>query len=237
MSAVRMMQVTIDEIIDVVAVWDGGMSAVGTMDVAGRVAAATVRRRAGGRMGVVDRQFVLFDGAVGAGMMQVTLVQVVEVSLVFDRGMPAIGTVLVHGSGGLLGLGTFLAVALHKPLDSMAITSVMAAGGWSPATQKIVNALFSLLCPIGALFFVLEVREFSGQQATIVGCALAVSAGVFICIALSDLLPEVEFHSHNRVRLSLALVAGIALAWGIRFLEPVHAHSHGRHATEVLEMK
>jgi zinc and cadmium transporter len=119
----------------------------------------------------------------------------------------------------------------------MAITSLMAAGGWPPAKQKIVNALFSLLCPIGALFFVLEVREFSGQQATIVGCALAVSAGVFICIALSDLLPEVEFHSHNRVRLSLALVAGIALAWGIRFLEPVHAHSHGRHATEVLEMK
>jgi hypothetical protein len=99
MAAVRMMQVTIDEIIDVVAVWDGGMSAIGTMDVVGRVAAATVRRRAGGRMGAVDRQFVLFDGAVGAGMMQVTLVQVVEVSLVFDRGMPAIGTVLVRVAG------------------------------------------------------------------------------------------------------------------------------------------
>ncbi len=31
----------------------------------------------------------------------------------------------------LFGLGTFLAVLLHKPLDAITITSLMAAGGWS----------------------------------------------------------------------------------------------------------
>ena len=37
-----------------------------------------------------------------------------------------------HGSTwGLLGIGTFLAVLFHKPLDSLSITSVMAAGQWS----------------------------------------------------------------------------------------------------------
>ena len=57
----------------------------------------------------------------------------------------------------------------------------------------------------------------------IVGCALAFSAGVFICISLSDLLPELEFHAHDRFKLSLALLLGVAAAWGIGYLEPEEA--------------
>ncbi|HEY3967911.1 MAG TPA: ZIP family metal transporter [Planctomycetaceae bacterium] len=133
----------------------------------------------------------------------------------------------LHGATAWMGLGTFLAVALHKPVDSISITTLMAASGWSARWRMIVNAGFSLICPAGALLFVLGVQEFSGRQALIVGFALAVSAGVFICIALGDLLPEMEFHSHNRTRLTLALLSGVAIAWGIRFLEPPHAHSHG----------
>ncbi len=34
------------------------------------------------------------------------------------------------GAPGLLGLGVFLAIALHKPLDALPITSMMQAGGW-----------------------------------------------------------------------------------------------------------
>ena len=41
---------------------------------------------------------------------------------------------------------------------------------------------------------------------------LAFSAGAFICIALGDLLPEVQFHSHDRVRLTLLFLLGIGLA-------------------------
>jgi zinc and cadmium transporter len=133
----------------------------------------------------------------------------------------------LHGVTMWMGLGTFLAVALHKPIDSISITTLMVSSGWSSRWQTFVNAGFSVICPVGALLFVLGVHEFTDQQATIVGLALAVSAGVFICIALGDLLPEMEFHSHNRTRLTLALLAGVAIAWGIRFLEPPHAHSHG----------
>src|SRR5439155_1180473 len=53
---------------------------------------------------------------------------------------------------------------------------------------------------------------------------LALAAGVFLCISLADLLPEVAFHAHDRVRLTLALFLGVALAWGIGFLGPEHAH-------------
>jgi hypothetical protein len=33
-----------------------------------------------------------------------------------------------------------------------------------------------------------------------------------------------EFHAHNRLRLTAALLAGILLAYGITFLEPAHLH-------------
>jgi len=133
------------------------------------------------------------------------------------------------GVTGLCGLGTFLAVALHKPLDSGSITSLMAVGGWSSRSRTWANCVFALICPLGTGLFVLGLHEFSGYQSLIVGCALAVSAGVFLCIALGDLLPEMEFHSHNRVQLTAALIAGITLGWGIHLLDPAHTHSHGHH--------
>ena len=47
--------------------------------------------------------------------------------------------------------------------------------------------------------------------------------------SLADLLPEVTFHSHDRVWLTAALFLGVALAWGIGFLEPMHAHEEHQH--------
>jgi len=139
----------------------------------------------------------------------------------------------LQGTAGLWGVGTFLAVFLHKPIDSMSITSLMAMSGWSTRSQSVANSVFSLICPLGAGLFVLGLREFSGDQSVIVGWALAASAGVFLCIALCDLLPEMEFHSHNRVRLTAALLAGIALGWAITFLDPAHHHAHAHDESHV----
>ncbi len=124
----------------------------------------------------------------------------------------------------LLGLGTFLAVLMHKPLDAVSITSLMAVGGWSTRWRNIVNTAFAMMCPLGAVLFLFGVRQFGDAQQQIVGSVLAFAAGVFVCIALSDLLPEMEFHSHNRTQLSLTLAAGIGLAWALTLLAPVHLH-------------
>ncbi|MCA9031491.1 MAG: ZIP family metal transporter [Planctomycetaceae bacterium] len=130
-----------------------------------------------------------------------------------------------HGFSTLMmGLGTFLAILLHKPLDAISITALMRAGKWPTRTQFIVNGTFALMCPLGAMLFLLGTSTFIEQQPQLVGTVLAFSAGVFLCISLSDLLPEMEFHSHHRVPLSLALLAGIVLAWCIRYLEPQRAH-------------
>jgi zinc and cadmium transporter len=132
-----------------------------------------------------------------------------------------------HG-WALYGVGAFLAVALHKPLDALSITSLMAAGGWSKRAALVANIVFALMCPIGAVGFVFGLGKLAGgPQDVVIGCALAFAAGVFLCISLADLLPEVTFHSHDQFWLTAALFLGVALAIGIGFFE--HKHVHGGH--------
>ena len=142
-----------------------------------------------------------------------------------------------HGFA-LFGLGTFLAVALHKPLDALSITSLMSAGGWSRSAIQLANLLFALMCPLGAIAAYFGLSGLLGHGHAALGMALAFAAGVFLCIALADLLPEVAFHAHDRLWLTFALFLGIALAWAIGLIEPEHAHhehSHPHEAVSVFE--
>jgi zinc and cadmium transporter len=54
------------------------------------------------------------------------------------------------------------------------------------------------------------------------------AAGAFLCIAAADLLPEVQFHSHDRVLLTASLALGLTIAWGITVLER-SSHAHAMH--------
>lgn len=128
------------------------------------------------------------------------------------------------GSFALVGIGTFLAILLHKPLDAMSIATLMTAAGWPASRQRAVNLLFALMCPIGALVFWVGTKLYIATQHELLGCSLAFSAGVFLCISLGDLLPEVHFHRHDRVKLSIALLVGVLLAFLVGFLEPNHTH-------------
>jgi zinc and cadmium transporter len=127
---------------------------------------------------------------------------------------------------GLIGIGVFLAILLHKPLDAMSIVTVMQAGGWSKRARQGANLLFALMCPLGALLFYFGV-ELLGNAAAVISASLAFSAGAFICIALSDLLPEVHFHSHDRAKLTLSFLLGIAMAYAIGSVEPAGIHVAG----------
>jgi zinc and cadmium transporter len=136
----------------------------------------------------------------------------------------------------LLGFGTFLAVLLHKPLDAMSITTVMAASGWSSKSQQVVNVGFALINAVGAALFCLGVRHLAENQQMVTGLALGFSAGVFLCISLADILPEVQFHRHDRIKLSCALLSGVLIAYAIGFVESGHQHEYGAshsHADDV----
>jgi zinc and cadmium transporter len=131
-----------------------------------------------------------------------------------------------HPAGTLFGLGTFLVVILHKPFDAMAVGTLMAAGGSSRSARHWVNGLFALAIPVGVLLFRLGAMEFSKGSIGFLGVALSFTAGTFLCIAASDLLPELQFHSHDRVKLSVALLAGLVFAALIGMLES-EGHGHG----------
>ena len=128
---------------------------------------------------------------------------------------------------GLAGIGVFLAILLHKPLDAMSITALMEAGGWGRRARATANLLFALMCPLGALLFFFGIDLLGDSRHHVVAAALAFSAGAFICIALSDLLPEVHFHSHDRAKLTLAFLLGIVLAYSIGSVEPAGIHLPG----------
>lgn len=133
-----------------------------------------------------------------------------------------------HGAGWLAGVATFLAVLLHKPFDAAIIGTLMINAGVSARGRRIANGLYALIVPLGAVAFLGSLRLFGAHQATILGVAMALAAGAFLCIAAADLLPEVQFHSHDRVLLTLSLALGLGIAWGITAMERTsHAHTHG----------
>ena len=115
------------------------------------------------------------------------------------------------GHGLVAGLGTFLVVFLHKPFDAMAVGTLLARGDQSRTLRHVVNACLALAIPAGILLFYVGFAQ-TGAATPFLGAALAFSAGTFLCIAASDLLPELQFHAHDRWKLSLALLAGLGLA-------------------------
>jgi zinc and cadmium transporter len=127
-----------------------------------------------------------------------------------------------------LGLAVFLATVLHKPADSLTISTLLVKGGIPARRIWVVQCIFAMLIPLGVVLFDFGRAVLMAHLDTaFTGCVLAFSAGTFICIALSDLLPEVQFHSHDRGRLFLAVVLGALLMGATSLLEPSHAHGTG----------
>ena len=114
------------------------------------------------------------------------------VHTLFDGVAIAAGYMVSPTLGGLL----FLAVLVHKVPEGFTIASLLLAGGHSRATAIAAGGALGLLTLGGALLTGLVAVQH-------VGYALALSAGVTIYVAASDLIPEV-----NRE-------GGPALAWTV----------------------
>jgi len=129
-------------------------------------------------------------------------------------------------SGGLLGIAVFLGIILHKPFDSFTVVALMRREKMPALSMHLVNALFALVVPLGVVLFLFsaDLTESASQYTAL---ALAFSAGTFICIAASDLLPELQFHSHDRFGITCAFILGLVIAWGSGLFEPAHQHHHG----------
>jgi zinc and cadmium transporter len=125
-----------------------------------------------------------------------------------------------RGCLGATGWGVFLATVVHKPADALTIVSLMLRSGVSRRWARLVNFGFAVMIPLGVVLFALGLDRLGpAAAASWTAVALSFSAGTFLCIALSDLLPELHFHSHDRLKLSLGLLAGFALMAGTSAIE------------------
>jgi zinc and cadmium transporter len=190
----------------------------------GRVASQERRAAApavAGWMAVLGLTIHTFMNGVGlAGAVQAEMI---------EAGSSAAGAHATSGSWlpALPGLAMFLAIFLHKPADALAISTVLSRKGVPRRVIMLVQLGFVSMVPIGVICFTLLGRSLEeGLQNQLTGAALAFSAGTFLFIALSDLLPEVQFHRHDRFWLFLALASGVAFMGVIALLE---GHEHGGH--------
>ncbi len=120
-----------------------------------------------------------------------------------------------------LGLLVFVAILAHKIPSSVSLTAILRAEGYSRRQALLMNASFALMVPVGALLFLAVDRLVAVRAFTAV--ALAASAGSFLQLSLSDILPDLHRRGGNRWKISLALLGGLAAMWALKGL----GHSHG----------
>ena len=73
----------------------------------------------------------------------------------------------IIGHAKLAGLGVALVVILHKPFDAMAVSALMTASGSSRFSRHVLNGLFALVSPIGALLFYFGANQFADSNAAL----------------------------------------------------------------------
>ncbi len=113
---------------------------------------------------------------------------------------------------GATAFGVFIATLVHKPADSLTIVSLMLRAGMPRRLAHAVNLGFAFLLPVGVgAYFVGRSFVVGATASHFTAAVLSFSAGTFLCIALSDLLPELQFHKHDRLTLSVALLLGVGL--------------------------
>jgi zinc and cadmium transporter len=87
-----------------------------------------------------------------------------------------------------------------------------------------------LMVPVGCIAFELtQGASLLGDAA--IGAVVALSAGMFLYVALADLLPEVQFQHQHRLELSLSLLAALTLMAAVTGLEDHTGHQHAPRAT------
>ena len=122
----------------------------------------------------------------------------------------------VSGTAGPAGsamiMSVFLSVLIHKPMDGLSVSVLLLSAGTKRRTLWLIQIIYAALVPVGAGAFILT-RGWISQalEGPFLGYTLAFSAGTFCSIALTDLLPELHFHKHDRNKLSAAMLGSMGV--------------------------
>jgi ZIP family zinc transporter/zinc and cadmium transporter len=99
---------------------------------------------------------------------------------------------------GQLGVLLFVAVFLHKLPEGLTVSSLMLAGGQSPQRALGAAALLGVTTLLGV--------AATHAAEPLAGHGLAISAGVTVYVAASNLVPELQ--SRQKRRMSLGFFGG-----------------------------
>ncbi len=103
--------------------------------------------------------------------------------------------VSVGFTGGMaLGALTSVAIILHKLPDGITITGILTHAGTPRRKILIFSVIIALLTPIGAIASYLFLRNLPHEA---FGILIALTAGSFLYLAASNLLPESHKIRHN----------------------------------------
>ncbi len=108
----------------------------------------------------------------------------------------------------------FLAILAHKIPNSFSLSAILRAEGYSRRRALAMNAAFAAMVPAGAALY-LVVRGLVNAP-SFTALALAASAGTFLHLALSDILPDLHRRGGSKLKLSAALLVGVSVMWLLR---------------------
>lgn len=105
-----------------------------------------------------------------------------------------------------LGYLVFLAIITHQLPEAFSLSSLLAVSGFKKKKTIVLVFLYSLMIPIGSILAVYSLRVL---PAKVVGIALAISAGTFLHISTSDLLPTIHKVEKDRYINLIAFLLGL----------------------------
>jgi zinc and cadmium transporter len=120
-------------------------------------------------------------------------------------------------AGFSVGLATTLAVVLHEIPHELGDFSILVNAGFKPVKALFYNFLSALLAIAGAVFAL----TVSSDPQAVTQLVLPITAGGFVYIAGSDLIPELDKESNRPAILIqlLAMALGISLMLLVKLLE------------------
>lgn len=138
-------------------------------------------------------------------------VHAMGISAVIGISAHALTDGIALGSGLLvsqLGFVVFLTIFFHKLPEAFALTTILLHEKQKRSRIVLMNLLLIAMVPVGALL----VRGLVGaDNLRFTGMALAFSAGTFLHISLSDLLPHVHEHAEKRYPIYISFLMGLLM--------------------------
>ena len=110
----------------------------------------------------------------------------------------------------------FLAILFHKIPYAFSLGSLLCLGDHSRNRIVALILAFAVLTPLGAVLTWMAARTLPESM---LGWALGFSAGNFLFIATSDLLPQLKLHDRRAKMQLVYLLGGLAVTWAGRLLE------------------